>query len=70
MPIFHIGSTVLLSKQCHPHALSRSSLFPLGVNMAMSILGKKQFKCEHDDATGSKNGIVDGSRYCLLLNDD
>lgn len=43
---------------------------PLGINMTMSILGKKQFTCEHDDAMGSENGIVDGSRYCLLLNDE
>ena len=38
----------------------------------MSILGKKWFTCEHENAaTGSATGgIVDGSSYCLLLNDE
>ena len=42
--------------------------------MAMSILGKKWFTCEQENAvTGSatiRGGIVDGSSYCLLLNDE
>ena len=38
----------------------------------MPILGKKWFTCEHENAaTGSATGgIVDGSSYCLLLNDE
>ena len=40
--------------------------------MAMSIFGKMWFTCEHENAvTGSATGgFVDGSRYCLLLNNE
>ena len=65
--LFHCLSSALLP---HPHCLG-VPYFP-GVNVAMSILGKKWFTCEHENAvTGSATGgIVDGSSYCLLLNDE
>ena len=51
--LFHCLSSALLS---YRHCLG--VLYLPGVDMAMSIFGKKEFRWEHDNATGSKKVLL------------